>query len=120
MYSIRSPAINISTKGIFPGVVEIAAPVKKSQVALVCPFCDEIIQKEDFDNEITEKCSICGDVFPPSEIYVNDYISKICYGCIEKKQHGNNEIINTYISLYDGVISRENSVTLLSLLMKKQ
>lgn len=120
MYSLRSPAMQITNKSIMAGIIEISFSGKKQQLKLICPYCDTILDSKDkFEQEVTEKCNICKKAKPPSEILITSYIPKICTNCIKISEVDTETIEGKYLSLYSQALSKEEQVTLLALLMKK-
>lgn len=124
LYKIQSPSIQITTKGIQPGMVEIRTVNKKETPKFMCSTCEEVFQsKDEFESEILEICSICESEKSPSEIMVNSYIYKICTECLDKAK--NPEKLNSRLSkdrtlqLYGEILRKVESISLLTILMKK-
>lgn len=124
MYKIQSPSIQITTRGIQPGMVQIDTLNKRETPKLMCSSCGDVFQtKEEFESEILETCNICEHEKPPSKIMVNDYVYKICNECIDRAN--NPEKLNPKLSkdrtlsLYGQVLKKVENVSLLTILMKK-
>jgi hypothetical protein len=124
MYKIQSPSIVITTRGIQPGMVQIDALNKRETPTLMCSSCGDIFQsKDEFESEILETCSICEHEKSPSEIIITEYVYKICKDCIDRANSP--EKLNSKISkdrtlsLYGQVLKKVESISLLTILMKK-
>lgn len=121
LYTLRSPSISISTRGLAHGMVQIESSKNKKPAVLLCEKCDQAFtNKEEFESGILEKCEVCQELYPPGELRVTDYIPLICEDCIKDKTRTPDDTSNgRYISLYMGVITKGDHPTLLTILMKK-
>jgi hypothetical protein len=127
MYLINSPSINISPKGITPGMIQIDSNPEKKHSRLMCNKCGETLSsQEEFEDEITELCGICAKYFAPSLIFVTDFF-KICKSCLNyeysdsatSKRIGKDATYYKILSLYGEAIHKADNPTLLTILMKK-
>jgi hypothetical protein len=103
-------------------MVQINASSQKKRVKLICSICEkEFVTKEDFEDEITESCCVCGNNYPPSKIKISDYIPKLCENCHEGNipSKGGDIMQRRLLSLYGEAIRKESNPTLLTILMKK-
>jgi len=123
LYKIQSPSITISTKGIFPGTVQIDFSGNSGPSVLRCNTCnEEFSTKKEMEDGIVEECVFCKKEYPPSEILVSDYINKICIHCGDssKASKTSNAAAKNLLSLYGQVLSKSNNnITLLDILTKK-
>ena len=123
MYLIQSPSINIYTRVISPGVVQIDSNKTKGCAKLICSTCQESFSnKNEFEEGILDSCSICGNNYPPSELQVTEYASVICIHCIEKAKTSkfeDNKIQDKMLYLYGEILKKGDNPTLLTILMKK-
>lgn len=123
MYLINSPGLNITTKGIFPGMLQVDTSPEKRHIKLLCSKCgDSFSTKEEFESGIVDVCDICGKERSPSEIRITDYIPKICDNCIDNENSAKlteNSIQKRIFSLYGEVLHKIESSTLLTILLKK-
>lgn len=123
IYTIQSPSMVITPKGITPGMIQIDACKDKKGVKLICSKCGEVFStKDDFENKVLEECGICRHGKSPSKIRVTEYISRVCDDCIERVKVGK---INTsrkadqILSYFGEVLQKLDAPTLLTILMKK-
>jgi hypothetical protein len=123
MYLIQSPSIKITTKGILPGVIQIDSNKSKGCAKLLCSECQkEFSDKESFENEILETCSLCRKDYPPSETKIIEYVGTVCVHCINRANSAKLDLDNIkdkMLSLYGQVLSKGDNPTLLTILMKK-
>lgn len=123
IYIINSPSMTINTKGITPGPIQIDYAKKKEPTKLMCIKCGSSFgTKEEFEEEILDSCSICGEECPPSQIRVTDYVNKICDTCIERGKSNklNPDVLkDKMLMLYGQMLSKGDNPTLLTILMKK-
>ncbi len=119
LYTLQSPAFTISVKGIIPGMMELSSKDSSGRLRLFCQKCgDHFSDKKDYEDELQDTCSVCGELYSPSEIKVTEPISKICNNCLEGKSSGNGTQ-KRILSLYGGAIRTADSPTLLTVMMKK-
>lgn len=123
LYLIQSPSVKISSRGIFPGIIQIDSNKVKSTAKLICSKCQEVFSsKDEYEDGILEPCSICGNSYPPSEIKVTDCLSNVCVHCIElanSSKLSSNKIKDKMLMLYGEILNKADSPTLLTILMKK-
>lgn len=124
MYVLRSPSIQINTKGIAPGMIEVAMTGKKATNVLCCPKCEKDFEtKEEFEEGIIQECAICNESYRPSQIKVTPYITCVCEKCISKsgKELDLSTGAGKYLAMYSEALKSSVEITsLLTLLLKKQ
>ncbi len=119
MYSLRSPGILINTKGVNPSMVEITT-LKKASPVIYCDECDETFSnKEEFEEELLDKCCVCSENFRPSQLLVTDYIPLICNSCLKSGNKNSSSPEHKYLNLYSEILQREEHPTLLTIMLKK-
>jgi hypothetical protein len=119
-FVINSPSLNITTKGISPGMIQIDASSQKKRPVLICKICEEKFSTQDeFEEGILEICGVCGHEYPPSEIRVTDFISRICNNCMKDDGKKSDSSQKRILFLYGEVIRKVENPTLLTILMKK-
>lgn len=122
VYVLRSPSIEITPKGIFPGMIQIESTDKKANASLQCTCGTIFSDKDDFEEFLTEACIICHDIFPPSKIRVTDYITHICDDCISGRNSGKvspNSSGGRLLAAYGQILNKIEAPTLLTILLKK-
>lgn len=123
MYVIRSPSIKITSKGLQPGVIQIDSSKIKSSAKLMCSTCHATFSnKEEYMEGVQEICSICHEKRDASEIKFADNTGFVCIHCIKKLSDSKFDIKTSkdkLLLLYGEILSKVDSPTLLTILMKK-
>jgi hypothetical protein len=120
LYLIRSAGLKITTRGILPGVIQIDAAKTKSTTKLTCSQCHEVFStKDDYQNEIVDKCIFCQTNHSTDELKVIDGLGMVCIECISNINLGKITAKNKLLLYYGDIIKGKEFPTLLTILMKK-
>lgn len=120
LYLIRSAGLKITTRGIFPGVIQIDSARNKSTTKLICSHCHNIFStKEDYQNEIVERCIFCQESHSTEELKVVDGLGMVCTDCISNINAGKVTAKEKLLLYYGDIIKGKDFPTLLTILMKK-
>jgi hypothetical protein len=120
LYLIRSAGLRVTTRGILPGVIQIDSTKNKSTTKLVCSQCHEILfSKDDYQNEIVDKCIFCQENHSTDELKVIDGLGMVCIKCISNINSGKMTAKDKLLLYYGDIIKGKEFPTLLTILMKK-
>lgn len=122
-YLIQSPTVRITSSGIFPGMIQIDSK-KGGSNKYACSKCHKSFEgKDDFIEQIVESCALCGNEFSPDKINIagSDYSHKLCTDCVSasKKTTSTTSVKDKMLYMYGQFLKNVETVTLLTLLMKK-
>lgn len=112
-FTIQSPSIKITSRGVQPGIIQIDAGKSKS-TNLMCFKCGEVFStKKQLDENILDSCSICGESFQPSKLYIidNGGGTRVCEKC--KSGNSDNEKV---LALYGQFLKKAKYTNLLDIL----
>lgn len=105
MFSIRTPSVNITSQGIFVGVVELQmVKGKNATYELTCEKCAENISKENFNEDAGVTCMVCRKTKPSDEVSCCEQIAAICTECAGFLSDRNTQPIPDYIRPLSAVV----------------
>lgn len=105
MFTIRTPSVTITPRGIFVGVMELQkVKGKDSTYELTCEKCSESISKEDFAEDAGVTCMVCRKTKPSDEVSCCEQIAAICHECAGYLSDGNKEPVPEYIRPLSSVV----------------
>lgn len=121
MYSINSPSIKITNRGLLPGVIQIDE-IKGGKIVLYCPTCHtSFSNKSDYEKGIEITCNICSESRSIGEIKISDTLNDIfvCTTCINKIMEGKQTPKDKILSLYGNLIKKTTFKSLLDIILNK-
>lgn len=87
-FKLVSPSINISTSGVYGGMIELQAngskTERKKSLIFYCQKCEEYFDSPDsIEENISFNCDVCQEEFSPSNLTVTEFFPKLCVKCLK-------------------------------------
>lgn len=121
LYLIRSAGLKITARGILPGIIQIDSAKIKSSVKLICSQCHDVFStKEDYQNEVEDKCIFCQTNHSTDKLHIVDGLGMVCDDCISNINSGKLTAKDKLLLYYGDIIKGKEFPALLTILMKKE
>ena len=124
-FKLVSPGINITTKKILPGTMQLDSCPEQKSSSFYCRACNENFETEkEIDKNILFSCDLCNNNYKPSDIYISDGSNKFCVDCLEIIESGEIDYSTPKGKIYgffsNQSLNKKNLTSLLKIIMNSK